>query len=99
MTTRESKTICSEPGQAWEMVWNELRHAGITKGYVGPVDGEIRWGENAAVAIQRLQESKLPSSNVNNIGLLLQAALHGAELFWRPEDLAVGSPKGEFVQS
>ena len=63
------------------------------------MDGEIRWGENAAVAIQRLQESKLPSSDVNNIGLLLQAALHGAELFWRPEDLAVGSPKGEFVQS
>ena len=99
MTTRALKTVHSEPGQAWEMVWNELRHAGITKGYVGPVDGEFRWGENAAVAIQRLQESKLPSSNVNNIGLLLQAALHGAELFWRPEDLVVGSPKGKFVQS
>ena len=99
MTTRESKTVCSEPGQAWEMVWNELRHAGITKGYVGPVDGDIQWGENAAVAIQRLQESKLPASDVNNIGLLLQAALHGAEIFWRWQDLVGDSPKGKFVQS
>ena len=41
----------------------------------------------------------LPSCDVNNIGLLLQAALHGAEIFWRPEELVVGSPKGEFVQS
>jgi len=99
MRTRESKTVHSEPGQAREMVWNELRHAGITKGYVGPVDGEIRWEENAAVAIQRLQESKLPACDVNNIGLLLQAARNGAEIFWRPQDLVVDSPKGEFVQS
>jgi len=82
MKTRELKTIHSEPGQAWEMVWNELGHAGITKGHAGPVDGDIQWGENAAVAIERLQQSKLPASDVNNIGLLLQAALHGAEIFW-----------------
>jgi hypothetical protein len=98
MKTRELKTIHSEPGQAWEMVWNELGHAGITKGHAGPVDGDIRWGENAAVAIERLQESKLPASDVNNIGLLLQAALHGAEIFWSPAGLAVGSPKSELVR-
>jgi hypothetical protein len=82
MKTRELKTIHSEPGQAWEMVWNELRHAGISKGQAGPVNRDIKWGENAAVAIERLQQSELPASDVNNIGLLLQAALHGAEISW-----------------
>jgi len=99
MRTRELKTVHNEPSQAWEMVWNELRHAGITRGRVGPVQGTIQWGENAAVAIRRLQESKLPASDVNNIGLLLQAALHGAEIFWRPGDLLLGLPKGETLQS
>ena len=86
MTARQ--TAYSEPGQAWEMVWNELRRAGISKGDIGPIDGIVNWGENAAVAIERLQESKLPASDVNNIGLLVQAAVHGAEIFWRPQDLS-----------
>ena len=97
MTTRALKTVHSEPGQAWEMVWDELRRTGITKG--GPVDGIVNWGENAAIAIEHLQESKLPPSDVNNIGLLIQAALHGAEIFWRRQDLVGDSPKGKFVQS
>jgi hypothetical protein len=93
MVKKEPKTAHNEPGQAWEIVWNELRRAGITKGQAGPVDGKIHWGENAAVAVQRLQESKLALSDVNNIGLLLQAALHGAEIYWRPEDLVGGRPR------
>jgi hypothetical protein len=90
MGKKEKKTAHNEPGRAWDMVWNELRRAGITQGQVGPFEGKIHWGENAAIAVQRLQESKLPASDVDNIGLLLQAALHGAEIYWRPEDLIGG---------
>jgi hypothetical protein len=86
MTTRELKTIRSEPGQAWEMVWKELRRVGITKGDIGPCDGIVNWGENAAIAIERLQESKLPASDVNNIGLLIQATVRGAAILWRPSE-------------
>jgi len=84
MITRGSKTVQNEPGQAWKMVWDELRRAGITK--AGPVDGMVNWGENAAIALDRLQESKLPPSDVNNIGLLVQAALHGAEVLLAREE-------------
>jgi hypothetical protein len=95
MATRALKTVHSEPGQAWEMVWDELRRAGITKG--GPVDGIVNWGENAAIAIERLQESKLPASDVNNIGLLVQAALHGAQVFSTREDPVANHPKDELI--
>jgi hypothetical protein len=90
MEKKEKKTAHNEPGQAWAMVWNELKRAGIRPGEKGPIEGTIHWGENAEVAIQMLKESKLPASDVDNFGLLLQAALHAAEIYWRPDDLAGG---------
>jgi len=93
MDKKGSRTVRNEPGQAWEMVWNELKRAGIFKGQAGPVDANIRWGENAARAIQQLQETKLPAADIDNIGLLLQAAIHAAEIYWRPGDIS--SPRRE----
>jgi hypothetical protein len=88
MTKKGSKTIRNEPGQAWDMIWNELRRTGILKGQSGPIEADIRWGENASIAIQRLQAAKLPSAEIANVGMLLQAAIHAAEIYWRPEDAA-----------
>jgi hypothetical protein len=92
MEKKGVKTIHNEPSQAWEVIWNELRRAGIFKGEVGPVDGSIRWGDNASRAIQRLQSAKLTADEVINIGLLLQAAIHAAEVYWRPGDLTSANP-------
>src|SRR5262245_45620868 len=77
------KTAQSEPGPAWELVWKELRRVGIAPGQPGPSEGTIRFGQNAERAIEGLQESKLPSGDVANIGLLLQAAIQAAELMAR----------------
>ncbi len=88
MEKKGSKTVRNEPGQAWEMIWNELK-----RGQSGSVEENIRWGENASMAIQRLQGAKLPASEVANIGMLLQAAIHAAEIYWRPDD--VSSPRRE----
>jgi hypothetical protein len=88
MEKKGIKTVRNEPGQAWEMIWNELRRTGIVKGQGGPVEGNIQWGENASIAITRLQEAKLPAAEVDNIGLLLQAAIHAAEIYWRPGDVS-----------
>ena len=76
MEKKGIKTVRNEPGQAWDMIWNELRRTGIFKGQGGPVEGSIQWGENASMAIQRLQEAKLQAAEVDNIGMLLQAAIH-----------------------
>ncbi|HEV2947553.1 MAG TPA: hypothetical protein VGX70_09265 [Gemmataceae bacterium] len=88
MEKKGSRTVRNEPQYAWEMVWNELKRTGIFKGHSGPVEADIRWGENASMAIQQLQEAKLPAAEVANIGLLLQAAIHAAEMYWRPGDIS-----------
>jgi hypothetical protein len=88
MNKKGIKTVRNEPGQAWDMIWNELRRTGILRGQSGPVEADIRWGENAFMAIQRLQAAKLPAAEVANIGMLLQAAIHAAEIYWRPDDVA-----------
>jgi hypothetical protein len=88
MEKKGSRTVRNEPQHAWEMVWNELKRTGIFKGHSGPVEADIRWGENASMAIQQLQEAKLPAAEVANIGLLLQAAIHAAEMYWRPGDIS-----------
>jgi len=88
MEKKSTKTLRNEPGQAWGMIWNELRRTGIFKGQGGPVEGSIQWGENASIAIQRLQEAKLEAAEVDNIGMLLQAAIHAAEIYWRPGDIS-----------
>jgi hypothetical protein len=93
-----NKTVLNKPALAWEMIWNELRRAGINRDQVGPIEGTIQWGTNAQNAIQRLQESKLPPSDVNNIGMLLQAALHAAEIFWRPGDFSGIWPRKRLSQ-
>jgi hypothetical protein len=92
MQKKEKKTDHNEPGRAWQMIWNELRRAGITRDQVGPIEGTIQWGSNAQIAIQRLQESRLPPSDVDNIGMLLQAALHAAEIYWRADDFCRTAP-------
>ena len=63
MEKKTAKTVRNEPAQAWEMIWNELRRTGIFQGQSGPVERNIRWGENASMAIQRLQEAKLPAAD------------------------------------
>ena len=88
MEKKGIKTVRSEPGQAWETIWNELQRTGIFKGQAGPVEGNIQWGENALIAIQRLQEAKLETSEITNIGMLLQSAIHAAEIYWRPGDVS-----------
>jgi hypothetical protein len=93
MVKKEKKTAHNEAGRAWEMIWNELRRAGISPDQVGPIEGTIHWGSNAQTAVQRLQESKLPPSAVDNIGMLLQVALHAAAIFWRPEDFFNAHPR------
>ena len=95
MEKKGIKTVRSEPGQAWETIWSELRRTGIFKGQGGPVEGNIQWGENASMAIQRLQEAKLPASEIANIGMLLQAAIHAAEIYWRPGDLPESRREGQ----
>ena len=88
MEKKGIKTVHNEPGQAWDVIWNELSRAGIFKGQAGPVEGNIRWGDNASIAIQRLQEAKLEATEISNIGMLLQAAIHAAEIYWRPGDVS-----------
>jgi hypothetical protein len=78
------KTAQSEPGPAWDLVWKELRRAGIVQGQQGPSEGNMHYGQNAERAIEGLQDSKLPPGDVANIGLLLQAAIQAAELWMRP---------------
>jgi hypothetical protein len=94
MEKKGAKTVRNEPGRAWDMIWNELRRTGIVPGQSGPVERNIRWGENAAMAIQRLQEAKLPAAEVGNIGMLVQAAIHAAEIYWRPGDVSSGRHEG-----
>jgi len=94
MTKKGTKTVRNEPSQAWDMIWNELKRAGILQGQSGPVDANIRWGENASMAIQRLQTAKLPQAEVHNIGMLLQAAIHAAEIYWRPGDISSEGHEG-----
>jgi hypothetical protein len=94
MERKGIKTVRNEPGQAWETIWNELRRTGIFKGQAGPVEGNIQWGENALIAIQRLQEAKLEASEIANIGMLLQAAIHAAEIYWRPGDVSSSRREG-----
>jgi hypothetical protein len=77
------KTAQSEPGQAWDLVWKELRRVGIVQGQPGPSEGTIHYGQNAERAIEGLQDSKLPTGDVTNIGLLLQTAIQAAELWMR----------------
>ena len=93
MDKKTAKTVRNEPAQAREMIWNELRRTGKFQGQSGPEERNIRWGENAAIAIQRLQEAKLPAAEVDNIGMLLQAAIHAAEIYWRPGDVSAGRRK------
>jgi hypothetical protein len=78
--TDPKKTAQSEPGPAWDLVWKELRRVGILQGQQGPSEGSMHYGQNAERAIEGLQDSKLPSGDVTNIGLLLQAAIQAAEL-------------------
>ena len=94
MEKKGIKTVRIESGQAWETIWNELRRTGIFKDQGGPVEGNIHWGENASIAIQRLQEAKLEATEVSNIGMLLQAAIHAAEIYWRPGDVSRGRREG-----
>ncbi len=93
MDKNDKKTAHNEPGRAWEMIWNELRRAGVSQDQIGPIEGTIHWGTNAQIAIQRLQESKLPPADVDNIGMLVQAALHAAEIYWRPDDFSSLRPR------
>ncbi len=95
MEKKGTKTVRNEPGQAWDMIWNELRRTGIFKGQGGPVEGNIQWGENASMAVQQLQEAKLPAAEVANIGMLLQAAIHAAEIYWRLGDVSSGRREGQ----
>jgi len=83
MSRDPKKTAQSEPGPAWELVWKELRRIGITPDQPGPSEGTIHFGQNAHRAIEGLQDSKLPSGDVANIGLLLQAAIQAAEIYVR----------------
>lgn len=74
------QTSKMEPGQAWEVVWNELKAVGIVQGEVGPIDGHISCGRNAERAIRGLQLTSLNAVDVQNIGMLVQAAIHAAGL-------------------
>src|SRR5215467_3405413 len=89
------KTAQSEPGPAWDLVWKELRRVGIVQGQPGPSEGNMRYGQNAQRAIDGLQDSKLTSGDVTNIGLLLQAAIQAAELWMRQpvQPLAPSPPR------
>ena len=69
-----------DPAQAWEVVWKELRTVGIAEGESGPLDGSISCGHNAERAIRGLQLAKLSALDVQNVGLLVQAAIHAAGL-------------------
>lgn len=82
MWTDPLTTSKIDPSHAWEVVWNELRQVGIIRGESGPVDGSIAWGKNAERAIQGLQLSNtLAAIDISNIGLLIQAAIHAAEVY------------------
>ena len=71
-----------DAGQAWKVVWTELGQVGILQGQAGPHDGSIAWGKNAERAICGLQQSTtLTAIDVSNIGLLVQAAIHAAEVY------------------
>jgi hypothetical protein len=74
------QTSKMEPAQAWEVVWNELKTVGIVSGESGPVDGNISCGHNAERAIRGLQLTSLNAIDIQNIGMLVQAAIHAAGL-------------------
>ena len=77
----EVYTSKMEPAQAWEVVWNELKTVGISRGEAGPVDGNICCGHNADRAIRGLHLANLTAIDVQNIGMLVQAAIHAAGLY------------------
>jgi hypothetical protein len=70
-----------DPAHAWESVWNELKMVGIVPGDSGPIDRHMSCGQNAERAIRGLQLANLNAIDVQNIGLLLQAAIHAAGLY------------------
>lgn len=76
----EAQTNKMHPAQAWEVVWNELQAVGIVQGEVGPIDGNLSCGRNAERAIRGLQMTELSPVDVQNIGMLVQAAIHAAGL-------------------
>ncbi|GIW82273.1 MAG: hypothetical protein KatS3mg105_4080 [Gemmatales bacterium] len=78
MQIPETKSI--DPNKSWELVWNELAHAGIKPGAKGPCEGSFAWGQNAERAIRSLQAAGLPAMVVSQIGLLVQAAIRATEL-------------------
>ena len=76
-----------DPAQAWEVVWNELKTVGIVQGESGPIDGNISCGRNAERAIRGLQLGSLNAIDVQNIGMLVQTAIHAAGLYRRKPPL------------
>jgi len=63
MNKKGSRTVRNEPGQAWEMVWNELKRGGNFKGQSGPWK-PTSVGAKCSDGIQQLQEAKLPASEI-----------------------------------
>jgi hypothetical protein len=68
------------PAQAWDVVWSELKTVGIVRGEIGPIDENLSCGRNAERAIRGLQLTELSAVDVQNIGMLVQAAIHAAGL-------------------
>lgn len=82
MADEPGTTSKMDTDQAWEVVWSELQQVGIMQGEAGPIDGSIFWGKNAERAIRGLQIStQLSAIDISNIGLLVQAAIHAAEVY------------------
>lgn len=79
----EVETSKMSPTQAWDFVWRELKTVGIVEGDLGPIDGNISCGRNAERAIRGLQMTELSPVDVQNIGMLVQAAIHAAGLLRR----------------
>ena len=84
MSTGPEPTAKISTDQAWALVWNELKRVGMAPGHSGPIEEGILWGENANQAIAGLQAINLPVPTICHVGLLVQAAIHAAELRFRP---------------
>ena len=79
----EPTTVISSE-QGWGLIWDELKRVEITPGHGGPFEGGILWGQNANQAIQALRDLRMPLLAVHQMGLLVQATIHAAEVRFRP---------------
>jgi hypothetical protein len=84
MSTGREPTAEISTGQAWALIWDELKRVGMAPRQSGPFEGGILWGENVNQAIEGLQAMNLPVPAICHVGVLVQAAIRATEIQFHP---------------